>query len=196
MAAAGCDSPSKLADQVSGSWTGDMQAIPVGRAGSSSIVERITFQRDSSMAGGVVIISADISSDQPVQSTNGTPVDVVSVTAAARSTVTGTWRAIDNDGIALDLDLRSINVRIDPDMVELLVNPVTGTDRPAVDSVRPEMVNYMHALIARAMHDHYLTYGRLENVAVTNNGTNLQMEIDHHNIMLHREAPAGMAANK
>lgn len=196
MALAGCDSPSKLADRVSGSWTGDMQAIPVGRAGTSSIVERITFQRDSSMAGGIVIISADISSDQPVESARGELVDVVSVTAAARSTITGTWRAIDNDGIALDLDMRSINVRVDPDMVELLVNPLTDANRPVIDSVRPQMVNYMHALIARAMHDHYLTYSRLEDVALVNNGADLEMEIDHHNMMFHRDQPAGMTASK
>lgn len=195
-ALAGCDSPSKLADQVSGTWTGDMQAIPVGRAGSSSIVERITFQRDSSMAGGIVIISADISSDQPVQSVSGEPVDMISVTAAARSSITGTWRAIDNNGIALDLDMHSINVRIDPEMVELLVNPLTDATRPEVDSVRPEMVNYMHALIARALHDHYLTYSRLDNVEIINNGTDLKIEIDHRNMMFHRDRPAGMTADR
>ena len=51
-------------------------------------------------------------------------------------------------------------MRIDPEMVELLVNPLTDATRPEVDSVRPEMVNYMHALIARALHDHYLPYSR------------------------------------
>lgn len=78
-------------------------------------------------------------------------IEPLSLSASARTSISGTWTVVDDDEIALSLDPQSLVVEVDPDAVVANNNPL-ALSSPAVDSIRPDLCKTIEHGIRVAPH--------------------------------------------
>ena len=182
-----CDSKTELAGKVAGTWGSNPQMLANEVASQSTIIETFNFVRDSTSAGGSVIVSGMISLTGTVNESNAL-VQPLTATAAARSTISGTWQVVDDDEIILTLNPQSLSVEVDPQGVVMSVNEISGTDSADTDALRPQLAETIRRNIMRELQSRYMMYGHLDDAKVYDSGSSLKFEIDHDvRVVLHRE---------
>lgn len=181
-----CDEKAALAKDVAGSWQAGETVISNDNTGVVSGMDNLTFELSGEgSAGGKVLITTNMSLERPSDPTGplGRPF---SISVAATSTIGGTWAAVDDDELDLHLDPSTLAITIDPDDVGLTMDPLAGTTRPELDSIRPQMADYLKAQLTGTMKSYYGRFGRLDDVKVKDKGAVLKLEVADKDVVLHR----------
>lgn len=179
-----CDEASKLAEKVDGTWAGAPERLIDSQASSATTLDTYTFTRDGESRGGKLRVVSLVSTTGSIMG-SAAIVQPFSLTAAATAQIDGTWLAIDDDEIQVNLDLRTLQVNVDPDAVVLSSQMLTGATSSAVDSLKPSLVNTIDAQVRQAISNRYLGIKKLDDVEVK--GNLLEMEIGHNKYVLNRQ---------
>lgn len=177
-----CDENARLAREIQGTWTGTPERLNDAENVTSTIVETYTFTPDEvnpKAKNGNVTITGNVSSNVPVA------VSPVSISAAATTSIQGTWTVIDDDEIALVLDPKSLQVKVDPEAVTVSNDIFTDQNIPQVDSLRREVTANIAAQLRRDAEIHYMSVRQLDDVKIK--GPILKFEIADIEYVLTRQ---------
>lgn len=188
-ALASCDREAALYKEVAGTWAGTPETFSDPAAYSSTITETLVFTPDATgtakTKSGPLEIAGMVSTSTQMVGTGDALQTPLTLSAAAETSVKGTWTVIDDDEIAIHLNPATISVQIDPTAVELTTNILTGTDTPRLDSLRPAAALNMTAAIKQALTARYASIHRLDDVKVK--GPILKFEIDDRDCVFTRQ---------
>lgn len=177
MAFTACDSSSQLAKEITGTWSGTPQRLVDNSASTATIIDSYTFDRDSTgYNGGDVSITGVVSVTGQINGSDAI-IQPFSLSASALATIKGTWQAVDGDEIRFNWDSNSLTVKVDPDAVVLSTDLLTGTEAPAVDSMRPQLAESIRAQIAQAVEVKYLGIRKIDDIKIRKNG---EMKFELH----------------
>lgn len=179
-----CNEKARLAGEVEGVWSGSPERIADASAAYSSMVKTFDFQVDDSGEGGTVIITALIDVQNTVPS-DGDIVQPIEVSAAATATVTGTWRAIDDDEMLISLDAASTQINVDPKAVQLNYNVLDSESAPDTSTLKPAAAAVIGRQVSAAVTSNILTINKIDDIKVHDN-TLMECEINDHDNTLHR----------
>lgn len=177
-----CDENARLAREIQGTWTGTPERLNDAENVTSTIVETYTFTPDEvnpKAKNGNVTITGNVSSNIPVA------VSPVSISAAATTSIQGTWTVIDDDEIVLVLDPKSLQVKVDPEAVTVSNDIFTDQNIPQVDSLRREVTANIAAQLRRDAEIHYMSVRQLDDVKIK--GPILKFEIADIEYVLTRQ---------
>lgn len=187
LAFTSCDSATRLAKDILGTWAGTPEKLQDPAAASSTIIETYIFTSGADNPdekSGNITITGNVSTTIPMTS-RPEAIQPTSLSAAASTSVSGTWKAIDDDEIILDLDPKSIQVKVDPQAVVVMNDIITDTDTPMLDSIRTQVTEGIRAQIQKDLQMRYLAVRRLDDVKVK--GPLLKFEIADTDYVLTRQ---------
>lgn len=192
LALVSCNDNARLASEVQGSWTGTPENFTDNSVVTATILETFDFVSDGAVVakgshGGSVVIVGMISASTQVVADAGF-VEPLSLTAAAKSTISGTWTVIDDDEIALSLNPQSLTVDVDPSTLVVEGNVLSGNDTPKIDSIRPSVASTIGASMKRALENRYASFRHLDDVKVK--GPLLKFEIGKMDCVFTRQGAA------
>ncbi|MCM1075895.1 MAG: hypothetical protein NC411_00870 [Bacteroides sp.] len=191
LAFTSCDENARLANEMQGSWTGTPENITDNSVVTATILETLDFtQSDIAVPkgskGGELMIAGMISASTQVLS-EGAMIEPLTLTASAKSTISGTWTVIDDDEIAVALDPATLAVEVDPKTVVMEGNPLTGS-APRIDSIRPSVASTIEASMQRVLMTRYASFRHLDDVKVK--GTLLKFELGKMDCVFTRQGAA------
>ncbi|WP_300502130.1 hypothetical protein [uncultured Duncaniella sp.] len=179
LALVSCDGSSRLAKNIQGSWSGTPENFTDNSAVTATILETLDFSApvaSSAMgdkSGSIVIAGMLTVSTQVVADADY--VEPLTLTATAKSSISGTWTVIDDDEIALALDINTLNVEVDPSDVVAEGNAMLGTSNVQIDSLKPSVSQSVSGAMKRALAMRYASIRHLDDVKVK--GPLLKFEI-------------------
>lgn len=176
LSVSACDSKSKLASEVAGTWTTDQHTIANNAQGMTSGSDVITFQADeNNKNGGTVDIATTLSLTHAANAM--TPADEpFQTTVSATASISGSWKAVDDDEINITFDDNTLTVNVDSDAIALTANPLSGITQSSIDSMRPQMAKFYQTELTNIMRHYYSSYSRLDDVELKDNGSALKIE--------------------
>lgn len=192
LALVSCNDNARLAIEVQGARTGTPENFTDNSVVTATILETFDFVSDGTVIakgshGGSVVIAGMITASTQVVADAGL-VEPLSLTATAKSTISGTWTVIDDDEIALSLNLQSLAVDVDPSTLVVEGNVLTGNDTPKIDSIRPSVAATIGASMKRALENRYASFRHLDDVKVK--GPLLKFEIGKMDCVFTRQGEA------
>lgn len=192
LALVSCNDNARLASEVQGAWAGTPENFTDNSVVTATILETFDFVSDGTVIakgshGGSVVIVGMITASTQVVADAGL-VEPLSLTATAKSTISGTWTVIDDDEIALSLNLQSLAVDVDPSTLVVEGNVLTGNDTPKIDSIRPSVAATIGASMKRALENRYASFRHLDDVKVK--GPLLKFEIGKMDCVFTRQGGA------
>lgn len=192
LAFVSCNDNARLASEMQGAWTGTPENFTDNSVVTATVLETFDFVSDGSVVakgsyGGSVVIVGMISASTQVVADAGL-VEPLSLTAAAKSTISGTWTVIDDDEIALTLNPQTLTVDVDPSTLVVEGNVLTGNDTPKIDSIRPSVAATIGASMKRALENRYASFRHLDDVKVK--GPLLKFEIGKMDCVFTRQGGA------
>lgn len=191
LALVSCNEKARLASEVQGSWTGTPENFTDNSAVTATILETYDFVPDETVIapgsnGGSVVIIGMISASTQVVADAGL-VEPLTLTATAKSTVSGTWTVIDDDEIALALNPQTLTVDVDPSALVVEGNMLVD-NAPKIDSIRPSVANTIASSMKRALENRYASFRHLDDVKVK--GPLLKFEIGKMDCVFTRQGAA------
>lgn len=168
----GCSNQNaRLAKEVTGFWQSTPEAFSDNSALSASIVDTYEFGQAGMTASetltGPLTISGMVNvTTQVVSDTTG--VQPTSISASARTTVSGTWTVVDDDEISISLDLTTLSVNVDPEAIAANLGAIS-TSTPQIDSLRPALASSIQASIRQALTLRYGSLTHMDDVSVKGN---------------------------
>ena len=162
-----CDQTSNLASKMEGTLTGTPTSLSNDIAGSTTIIETVSFTRIEKTDGGIIDVVAAISATSSAADDNDA-IGTYTLTAAAEATASGTWKAIEGDEVSVTIDPASIVVKVDPDGVDINADIFTGEMLPSVDSIKPEIIRQLQERIQRDVMTRFINIRHLDDVKVNN----------------------------
>lgn len=181
-----CDGKSGLAQTIEGSWSSAPEQLANTSEGQSSVIENFVFTTDSTATGGAVQVMALISSAGSVNGPDAV-MKPFSISVAANATISGTWQATGGDEIALNLNEKSLKVNVDPDMVQLVANPLSGNSTPSVDSLKPSMIAYFKQELQQTMAVRYASFRKLDDIKFQNQGAIMTLDVSDRHMTFTRQ---------
>lgn len=181
------NSEARFAKEIPGVWQGTPEAISDNSAISASIIDTYEFSPASMTANetltGAVTVSGMVNvSTQVVDSAF---VEPIQLSAAAHTTISGTWTVVDDDEIALSMDVASLVVDVDPKAVAANGSPmVMGT--PATDALNPEVRARIAEGIKQALSVRYASLRHMDDVKIK--GALLKYEVGEEDFVLTRQS--------
>ena len=155
-----CESSSKLANDLQGSWSGAPEKLIDNEVAPSSYMPVLTFVKTDATKGDVTITAAISMSDA-----NGN----TTLSASGQSTISGTWTATDDDEIYLNLDPSTLNVSVDPDGVVMSSTGVLyGTPEVTTDSLKASMIPAIKTRMTSAIQHHMLNITKIDDIKIKN----------------------------
>ena len=188
IAFTGCNEADRLASKVTGTWSSTPQMLVNDAGSQATIVESITIERDSDTAGGGIIITGLISSTGAMTGSDAV-MQPFEMAASARSTVRGTWRAVDDDEIMLTLDVAAMTVDIDPSALVISGNVISGDTQSDPETLKPQMAAMVQAALRRQLTARYTEMTKLDDVKVKDNDTVLKFEVGKKDFVYSNQAP-------
>ncbi|MDE6484819.1 MAG: hypothetical protein K2L14_05450 [Duncaniella sp.] len=172
-----CESATRLAKDVDGTWTGGVERIP-GDALNSDVFSTYTFtyNADNAQAGGDIVINATLSANYSDNVVIGDIPSTVVMTVAGTSTVSGTWTAVDDDEIVITLNPSTLKVSLDPD-AQSLTTTVPGMTSEAIDTLKPQLLSMIKDRMAYDLRIKYSSPIRMDDVKVKD-GKTLAYEVN------------------
>lgn len=177
MTVASCESATRLAKDMEGTWAGAVDRIP-GDALSSDLYSSYTFSYDAenSTPGGDIVINSTLSANYTDNIIVGELPSSVAVTVAGTSTINGTWTAIDDDEIVITLNPSTLNVSLDPD-AQALTTSATGLTAETIDTLKPRLLSMIKDRVAYDLRIKYSSPIRMDDVKIKN-GKTMKYEIN------------------
>lgn len=185
VAMTSCDESARLAKEVVGSWTGTPETM-AGDVLNSTLVETYSFERNADDAkSGTLTINATITAKSTFPGTADGALPQVSFSSSATSSIAGTWTAVDDDDIAVSLDISSLTVSVDPDAISVSSDILTGVESTSIDSLKPQFTAAVHARLVNDLRAKYMGVNHLEDVKVKNDRL-LKFEIGNTDYVMTR----------
>lgn len=184
-----CDDTARLAKELPGTWAGTPENFTDNSAITATIIENYTIvsnpdTQQKSLRGGDILITGMISSTTQVVS-NGSLIEPITLTAAAKSSIEGTWNVIDDDEVAVMLKPETLKVEVDPEAIMVNTNVLSGADSPDIDSLRPQVCANLSQGLSQALVIRYASVKRLDDVKIK--GPILKFEIGKTDYVLTRQ---------
>lgn len=180
-----CSESARLAGKVEGSWSGAPERLADNQSGSATVVESFTFMPNEAIKhGGNISISSMVSVTGAIDASQGVE-QPFSLSAAASATVSGTWQAIDDDEIAFNIDISTLNVDVDPEAVALSMNMLSSNTSAATDSLKPQVAQHVKNLVTIALQNKYMAFKHIDDVKLK--GNTLKYEIADHDYVMSRQ---------
>lgn len=183
----GCTSgEERLAKEVPGVWQGTPETFTDNAALTASITDVYEFSPASMTANETLTGSVTVTGmvNTTTQIVDSAFIEPLSLSAAAHTTISGTWTVVDDDEIALSFDLSSLSVQVDPKAVAANNTPITiGT--PAVDSLRPELCANIEHSVKQSLTARYAAMRHMDDVKIK--GPLLKYESGHEDFVLTKQ---------
>ena len=181
------NSEARFAKEIPGVWQGTPETFSDNSAITASIIDTYEFSPASMSAhetlAGAVTVSGMV--NVTTQVVDSAYVEPVQLSVAAHTTISGTWTVVDDDEIALNLDVSSIMVEVDPKAVAASDIPaVIGS--PAAETVNPEMRSRLVEGIKLALSARYASMRHMNDVEVK--GVLLKYEMHDEDFVLTRQS--------
>lgn len=176
---ASCNETERLAGQMQGTWTGAPDKLVDDHTSTSTYIPAYTFIKDTDKNGGNVTVNAIITASGSIDGSTAI-VTPFSLSASGEAMLTGTWQATDDDEVALLLDTNSITVNVDPDAVIMSVNSLGEVGQPAIDSLKPQLVDVIQRQMTQAFRNKMLTVKKIDDIKIKNGFMSCEInDIDH-----------------
>ena len=181
------NSEARFAKEIPGVWQGTPEAISDNSAISTSIIDTYEFSPASMTANetltGAVTVSGMVNvSTQVVDSAF---VEPIQLSAAAHTTISGTWTVVDDDEIALSMDVASLVVDVDPKAVAANGSSMV-MGNPATDALNPEVRARIAEGIKQALSVRYASLRHMDDVKIK--GALLKYEVGEEDFVLTRQS--------
>lgn len=178
MTQTSCDSASKLAEDIDGSWSSAPEMLANTPDGLITGVDNFVFSKTASTSGTIMIATMiSVNRELPV---NHDSTEPVSLTASAKATVQGTWMAADDDEIKLIIDPTSIQVEIDPEGIVAVPNLITEVVAPTTDSIPPALASALKKEILKVMTAKYIGLSQMDDVEIKDGRMKYEIENTHY----------------
>ncbi|MDE6448790.1 MAG: hypothetical protein K2L41_01760 [Muribaculaceae bacterium] len=181
-----CDEKARLADSVTGSWSGQAERIDTPNQPTTTTVTRmLTFTPDlNSSTGGTLRATAMFSVESGTK-LQPTGIQPIAVTVNGSATISGHWEAIDDDEIAVSFDSRTLTIDIDPQEVLLEYDITTQEATPMDESIKPDIAASVKRSMTNVMNHSVFNYGKIDDIKVK--GLLMSCEINKKDYTLHRD---------
>lgn len=178
MTQTSCDSASKLAEDIDGSWSSAPEMLANTPDGLITGVDNFVFSKTASTSGTIMIATMiSVNRELPV---NHDSTEPVSLTASAKATVQGTWMAADDDEIKLIIDPTSIQVEIDPEGIVAVPNLITEVVAPTTDSIPPALASALKKEILKVMTAKYIGLSQMDDVEIKDGRMKYEIDNTHY----------------
>lgn len=165
-----CDSKSRLADELNGTWTASPQSISDNSAISATLIETYEFNtipasESGIKNGGTIDIVGMLSASTQIidSNNNGGPLEL---TASARSTITGTWQVIDDDEVLINLDPATLSIEVDPDAVVPGSASLADDHWAKITELKPTIINMLASGLRQSLSNRYASLRTLDDVKI------------------------------
>lgn len=184
----GCESPSKLAGAIEGTWSGAPKTLSNQTDGIITGVDSYVFTK-TAPTEGVVVVSTMLSLNEALPG-DSSIIQPISLTAAAKVTAQGSWGATDDDEISLTIDPTTIEISIDPQAVVLETSLLNGEDEDVASTLKPDVVERVKKQIARIVTVKYLDLKHFDDIKIKDG--RMKYEVGKEHFIMSRQ---GAAAN-
>ncbi len=184
----GCESPSKLAGAIEGTWSGAPKTLSNQTDGIITGVDSYVFTK-TAPTEGVVVVSTMLSLNEALPG-DSSIIQPISLTAAAKATAQGSWVATDDDEISLTIDPTTIEISIDPQAVVLETSLLNGEDEDVASTLKPDVVERVKKQIARIVTVKYLDLKHFDDIKIKDG--RMKYEVGKEHFIMSRQ---GAAAN-
>ncbi len=183
-----CESPSKLAGAIEGTWSGAPKTLSNQTDGIITGVDSYVFTK-TAPTEGVVVVSTMLSLNEALPG-DSSIIQPISLTAAAKATAQGSWVATDDDEISLTIDPTTIEISIDPQAVVLETSLLNGEDEDVASTLKPDVVERVKKQIARIVTVKYLDLKHFDDIKIKDG--RMKYEVGKEHFIMSRQ---GAAAN-
>lgn len=188
---ASCNEKARLASEVEGTWSAAPSSLANNASGDYTVIDTYTFTRDASGGeGGSVMITGMLNgvmaSTHPVLSLD----QPISTSVSGTATITGTWKAVDDDEIAVMLDPTSLKVTVNPVEMVLTSNILTDATANKPEEMSASVADKAKMEFERVLRPYYTRINHLDDVKVKD-GTILKYEIGDRDYSMMRQGQAG-----
>ncbi len=178
IAQTSCDSASKLAEDIDGSWSSAPEMLANTPDGLITGVDNFVFSKTASTSGTLMIATMiSVNRELPLDNESTEPV---SLTASAKATVQGTWTAADDDEIQLVIDPASIKIEIDPEGIVAVPTLITEVDAPTTDSIPPALAAALKKEILKVITAKYVGLNQMDDVEIKDGRMKYEIENTHY----------------
>lgn len=182
------NSEARFAKDIPGIWQGTPETFSDNSAITATIIDTYDFSPASmtanEMLSGPITVTGMVNTTTQIVG-DGALTEPLSLSAAARTSISGTWTVIDDDEIALSFDPQSLVVKVDPDGVVTNNNPMSVAS-PAIDSIRPDLCRTIEHGIRIALTSRYAAMRHMDDVEIK--GALLKYESDNEDFVLTRQS--------
>lgn len=182
--ACSCDSKSKLANDINGTWASSPDRLADNTGSSASIIRILEFDKLPDQAGGTLVMSGLISVNSGIPQSGEINMPI-SYTASGVATITGQWTVIDDDEIAVVLDGTTLKVDVDPQGVVLDYNVLSGSSAPDTTAIKPALAEMVKKVITNGVQTQFFNAKKIDDIKIKDNM--MSCEIDDHDITLRRQ---------
>lgn len=183
IALTSCESTTKLADKLQGSWAGTTERMRDDFTTNATYMPVYTFVKTDNAPGGNVNIAALLTAQGSLNGSAGFTVPMT-MSASGRATINGTWTTVDDDELRLTLDPSTLMIYVDPEAVTYTT--LSGIMTPELDSLRPSVVRSIQERLKTAMFTEFLDIKSIDDISIDNNGL-MSCEINGQDITLMRQ---------
>lgn len=181
------NSEARFAKEIPGVWQGTPETFSDNSAITATIIDTYEFlpaamTANETLSGPVTVTGMVNTTTQIVG--DSAFIEPLSLSASARTSISGTWTVIDDDEIAISFDPQTLTVEVDPDAVVANNNPLSVSE-PAVDSIRPALCKTIEHGIRTALTARYAAMRHMDDVKVK--GALLKYESDHEDFVLTKQ---------
>ncbi len=182
-----CSGESRLAGELAGMWTGTPENFTDNTAITASIIDTYDFLPDTCDShghyAGPLTVTGMISTSTQVVG-DSSLIEPVSLTAAAKSTISGSWVVIDDDEILIRLDPSTLSISVDPSDIQVGSNPLS-TDTISVGAIRPGLKSSIETGLRQALINRYASSTHFDDVKIK--GALMKYEINDIDKVLTRQ---------
>lgn len=183
----GCESATRLAGQIEGSWSGAPQTLSNQTDGIITGVSSYIFTKTAPTEGSLEVATM-VSLNEALPGDSAV-VQPISLSAAAKVTAQGTWVAVDDDEITISIDPTTIEVSVDPDAVVLETSLLSGADESVTSTLKPAVAERIKKQIARIITVEYLDLKHFDDIEIKDN--RMKYEIGKNHLVMSRQGSVG-----
>ena len=181
-----CNEKAKLADAVTGSWSGQAERVETPNQPTTTTVTRmITFIPDLNSTTGGSLEATALFSVESGTKLQAAGIQPIAVTVNGNATITGRWEAIDDDEIAISFDSKTLTVNIDPNEVVLEYDIATETSEPINESVKPDIAATVTRSMTQVLNHSVFNYAKIDDIKVK--GNLMSCEIGKKDYTFHKD---------
>lgn len=167
-----CESPARLASHLEGEWSGAPERLTDTNLSYVSMTPSLEFTRQqgpgADRTAGEVTLTAQVDTQLPA---DGFPADSlgetpVSFSVAAVVTAKGTWKAIDDDDVAIHFNAATVLSSVDSKAVCEYASPMSATDRAATTELPDAVIRAIDRSLTTTIKDYVAGVRELDDVEI------------------------------